>query len=336
MDRSRSYRCVVAAVVSITMAACGEGALPAPSGQPGQPGASGLSGSFGAPIIPSGGAQSDKDGALAGMFVCDVDVPASTQMSALAHDLEVDRVYHADRPGFIRQWTAAGPRASGGRWGALVTKFHSPSQAQEFSTWLADDYVLHGTRYWDRPYFKQGVSCNVWEVLASVERPSTEATQVAIRFERFPLFGATRAELRAWFAGVRVEALRRGHSSIALLFSEDLRMASLVYFADVPRAQRGLGNPNPLAARQPFVQDDVFDQSGWTLAIWFPFETGDHGRPALWPLPGIEAFPGDGVCSVSRHETVHTTSDCLATCGNGAEDQGETEDNCPGDVRLFD
>src|SRR5688500_13024913 len=102
MDRSRSYRCVMAAEVGLAMVACGEGAPPAPSGLAG-PGPSGLSGSYGAPSIPSGGAHSEKDGAIGGVFVCDVDVPPSFQTSALARELEVDRVYQADRPGFIRQ-----------------------------------------------------------------------------------------------------------------------------------------------------------------------------------------------------------------------------------------
>src|SRR5262245_29142014 len=117
MDRSRSFRCVMAAVVSLAMAACGEGTSPDPSGPPGSTSQSGSSDPFDLFDVPGdSGWHSDKDGAMAGMLVCDVNLPPALQLPALVRDLEVDRAYQADRTGFIHQWVSMGPRVSGGPW----------------------------------------------------------------------------------------------------------------------------------------------------------------------------------------------------------------------------
>src|SRR5204862_5583186 len=82
----------------------------------------------------------------------------------------------------------------------------------------------------------------------------------------------------------------------------------------------------------------IFDRTQFVLTVWYPFEPGDHGAPAVWPssppLPG--PYPGDGVCEVSRGEDSNMTTDCPVHCGDAVcqASEGESTQNCPGDCRL--
>jgi len=289
-------------------------------------------------LSSSSSAEQGRSGGGEGMLVCDIPllpVDEATRLY-LIRGLERDRVYESHRPGFMRQWIPIGRRAGGDLWGGLVAMFETTAGAEAYSSWLDNVYDLDGIKFWDRPFFQLGHECHVWEVLAGEDRPSTDATQAMLRIERFPVAGVDpRAQLRDWFKQVEVESHRRGNTSVKLLYSEAQQMASLVYFGGVPRSQRDPGTIPPISGPPPLGQGSSYDWSAWTVTVWFPFETGDHGRAALWPTPGFEAWAGDGICEPSRHETVHTTTDCLATCGNGTQDPGEDDDNCPADVDQY-
>jgi hypothetical protein len=81
----------------------------------------------------------------------------------------------------------------------------------------------------------------------------------------------------------------------------------------------------------------VFDRTSWILTHWFPFAPADSGEPASWPHspPFPEPYPGDGVCVPSRGEN-HATApaDCGPLCGDGVAQPGETDLDCPSDVRT--
>jgi len=168
-----------------------------------------------------------------------------------------------------------------------------------------------------------------------MDPPTTPDTQVSLRVERFPVSGPNaRGQLDAWYQQLKIESRRRGDSTLYMLYSEEQQLGSIVTFQAVPESQRIPFGPVPVESQPPLASGDTFDWSGFNFAIWFPYEAGDHGRPALWPLPNFTASQGDGMCSISRHETWRNTTDCAVTCGNGVHDLGETPQTCPADVSL--
>ncbi len=314
---NRLYRCFLGAVVGLTIAACG-------------PDAELASGTQAAAISPRQGAGGEA------FYTCHIPVPPGpVDLGAAIIELEKDRFYKSDRPGFSREWIPVGFHQDGTLFVDIVTQLDSTAQAQAFGSWLDNDFILDGTKFWDRPGMAGGHECFVWEVLGSVDRPSNTAQQVMHRTERFEIKGAdARQRLVAMWDSIKVEALRRGHSSIFLLYSEAQQVAELMYFEDRPLQERSLFNPITIANRPSYMDRPLVDWSAWVASIWFPFRPADSGHAAVWPMPGIEPWNGDGICSVSRHESAQTSGDCLATCGNGASDPGENTTNCPGDVRL--
>ena len=279
--------------------------------------------------------QYDKS-SVQGMWICDFPVMPTVDINAIVPEVEIDRMYMADRPGFQWLWSPMGFTPTG-VLGQFIAKFDTYGQAQAFSTWTDNDFKLGGIKFWERDYFSPGHTCRVEEVLGSLERPTTKESQVMSRNERFhvPTTANARQLLTAWFANLKGQAERRGISTMYLLYSEQDQTAELLYFQDVPLANRDLFTLPPIATLPAFTQGSAFDFSAWMICIFPRFELGDTGKPSIWPFPAIQPTPGDGVCEVSRHETFRNTADCLSTCGNGVADPGESWHNCPGDVRLF-
>jgi hypothetical protein len=77
--------------------------------------------------------------------------------------LERDRVFMSARPGFVVKHVplrvpGPGPLLSGGRY-----LFDSVARAEAYRTWVTNDFILDGVKFFDRPYFSNP-ECRVWSV----------------------------------------------------------------------------------------------------------------------------------------------------------------------------
>ena len=284
-----------------------------------------------------------------GAFTCDFALPGDFPFGQVAPVIERDRMYMAERPGMQRKQI---PMRFDPATGNLLTDgrylFDTEQDAGKYKSWVEDEFVLDGTRFFDRPYFLNP-DCHSWGVVAARNLKDIQQ-QVVMRTERWsvPQGSQTHALKESW-PSILQEAERRGLTGVWLLYNEQENLAQLVYFADrvVPQdpyvpdfvSLAALETAAPLGAAFEGLPGwaKTFDRSQWVLSVWFPFEHGDHGRPSLWPNspPLPEPYPGDGVCEVSRGENhANAPADCGALCGNGVCDAGENTQNCPGDCRL--
>lgn len=263
--------------------------------------------------------------AAGGASTCELDVDmALLSTKPMTRVLGRDRMTVTGEPGFQRAFItlSTSPSPQGG----IIAFFDTPGQAASFRSWLEGSVRLDGRPFFGRD-FVRGHECHAWEVIGQVDpAPAALADQKVVRMERFEARGqAARGQLRRHFAHVREDAKARGYTAVWMLYSEEERLASLIYFAA----------DGSIAGRLPESSTPVFDRSGIIGAIWEPFLPGDRGRPATWPNPATmaPAYPGDGLCEPSRGESASNTSDCLALCGNAAPSAGETHASCPSDVR---
>jgi hypothetical protein len=303
---------------------------------------------------PSTGSALGGRGALPvdGALTCDFAIPSSLIADhdhPIAGMLERDRMYMSARPGFFNKHTLmrldeSGNLLIGGRY-----LFTGRDQAQDYRSWVESEFVLDGTRFWDRPYFL-GPECHVWNLIGAYEFGDVDTTHVVARTERWSVAANNqRALLADRWPAIRDQAADRGLTAVWLLYAKQEQLVSLVYFADriVPNDPLvpDFASLGALESAQPLGR--AFDDQGWTrkvdrtqwdLTIWSPFVLGDHGQPSAWPNspPFPEPFAGDGVCEPSRDENARTApTDCRPACGDAVAQPGEDSNNCPGDVRLF-
>lgn len=289
-----------------------------------------------------------------GAFTCDFGMPASMPADGLPAVTERDRMYMAARPGMlhkhlpIRFPTMEGePIYSGGRY-----LFQNERQARDYKHWVENDYALDATVFLTRPYFLNP-SCYAWKVIGAQHMGDIHTTHAFVRTERWYVQdGAQHINQSGLLAqrwpAILAEAQQRNMSGVWLLYNQQERLVSIVYFTNHtpgsdPNALdtvglKGLEAGTPLGHvfdDQPWLK--VFDRTHYVLTIWFPFVAGDHGEPSVWPNSPPLPLPStnDGLCDVSRGESyLNSPNDCPATCGNAVADLGENTTNCPGDVRL--
>src|SRR5215213_1238838 len=284
-----------------------------------------------------------------GCFTCDFSLPADFPLGQVAPVIERDRMYMAERRGMQRKQipmgfdNQTGNLFSGGRY-----LFDTQSDAVRYKEWVENDFILDGTLFLDRPYFLNP-DCHAWRVIGAHNFQDL-TKQVVMRTERWSVPAANQKQaLKQKWSQLLANAQQRGLTGVWLTYNKEEQLAQIVYFADriVPQdpfvpdfASLGaLASAPPLGSifdNQPGWAK-TFDRSQWVLTVWFPFVLGDHGQPSLWPNspPLPEAYPGDGVCEVSRGESqANAPTDCGALCGNGVCDAGEDTLSCPGDCRL--
>jgi hypothetical protein len=115
-----------------------------------------------------------------GAFTCDFEVTNTLTPDKIAPVLERDRVNMSARPGFIikhvplRIPDGPGPLFSGGRY-----LFETLASARAYQKWLTNDFILDGTKFFDRPYISKPES-RVWSVEAVL---SARDPQVVTRME---------------------------------------------------------------------------------------------------------------------------------------------------------
>lgn len=303
-------------------------------------------------------AGADSDAQPGGAFTCDFTLATGASglpLSQIGPSIERDRMYMAARPGMLHKHIPisfdpdSGEAFSGGRY-----LFDTARHAREYRDWVYNSYVLDGVLFLKRSYFNpQGSAppeCHAWTVIGAHDFGDVHSSQIVLRTERWSLRNARQP---AWtlvhkFDAVLASAQARGLTGVWLLYDQEERLVSLVYFGGrVGPSDPGAPDYASLAALADApalgaIFDDqgwkrIFDRTQWTLTIWFPFALGDRGEPALWPNtpPFFQPYQGDGVCEVSRGESAADSPECLPKCGDGIAENGENSVNCPGDVRLF-
>lgn len=280
-----------------------------------------------------------------GAFTADFGLPGAMPLGEVAPLIERDRMYMAARPGMqnkylpIRIDPTTGNFLSGGRY-----LFDTEHAAKQYKNWVENDFILDGMNFFDRPIFINP-DYHAWRVVGGYHFDEIDK-RIILRTERWSVPDHNQINtLKHKWDDILVEASQRGLTSVWLLYSREENLVQLVYFAD------RIASPDPavpdfasLAALEnspalghhfnPLGWTKTFDRTQWVLTIWFPFKSGDTGRPSLWPhSPPLPApYCGDGVCEVSRGESNATCpGDCPPTAGNGICEPGENSINCPGD-----
>ncbi|MDC3962262.1 hypothetical protein KEG38_51060 [Polyangium jinanense] len=222
---------------------------------------------------------------------------------------------------------------------------------QGYISEVVANYRLDGVLFVDRPEFNHSFQGHAYEVLGGAQfRPLTD--DYAIKITRWQITTtqthALRANLTArWNSRMRETACRRGTLAQALLLWSDAEQVVAEVVIGVKRnepppyfeatlaglASEPVLDPDmdalPLVRIPPDVTDTYFVLTYWPGAF----------EPSLWlnspsttpdgPLP--EPFCGDGSCNTTAAnvENVATCpADCLATCGNGSCDPGESAVTC--------
>jgi hypothetical protein len=299
-----------------------------------------------APSPLAGDHSQGRDLEAGGAFTCDFGLSADISLADAPAGLERDRMFQSAQRGFVRKLVpfVVDPETaalfSGGRY-----LFDTQEDADAYREWITNDFALDGVRFFDRPFFLDP-DCRAWAVIGARHFTDIHASHVVMRTERWAVPADNQRALlkRAW-PTIRAEGAARGLSSVWLLYNQPDQVVSLVYVANrvVPwdpttpdfATLSALSRATSLGAAfadQPWFK--IFDRTHWVLSTWFPFVSGDHGEPSLWPNspPFPQPHADDGVCEVSRGENwLNAPADCLATCGDGIVQAGEDTFNCPGD-----
>ena len=288
--------------------------------------------------------------AAEGAFTCDFQVdPTQFSLDELAPAIERDRIYMARQPGMLHKHIPIRPDPAsltffaGGRY-----LFDTFENAKDYKDFVVNRFVLDGIQFLDRPYFLNP-DCHAWATIGAHDFGDIHDSQIVLRTERWVVPAANqRVLLMQRWPAVRLEAQRRGLTSVWLLYNKQEQLVSFVYFANRAGPDPGTADVASLAALeaspplgQPFADlswTRIFDRTQWTLTIWFPTVFPDRGEPSLWPNSPLFPEPGptDGVCEPSRGED-HSTApdDCSPHCGDGVWDADENNASCPSDVPAF-
>jgi hypothetical protein len=281
-----------------------------------------------------------------GAFTCDFGLPLELPMQEVGPVLERDRMFMAERPGILHKHIPIRPDPVAQRiWSGGRYLFTTEGRAREYFTWVRTRFVLDGTPFFEREELLEP-DCRAWRVVGAFELAPIRTAQWVLRTERWRVaVGTSPAHLESLWPLVLAAAEARELSMVWLLHAPEAALVSLVYFADRPATAPPDAGLLELEAAPPLGEviatpswSRVFDRTHWVLSIWFPYVFADRGEPSLWPNspPLPEPFIGDGVCVPSRGEDHQSApQDCPLLCGNGIADPGETNVECPSDVRTL-
>jgi len=289
--------------------------------------------------------------AAEGAFSCDFGLSAALPMAQVAPALERDRMFmaRAAGPEMLRKIVPLSFGATGALAGGRYL-FRTAAAAAAYGNFVKNDYVLDGVHFFDRPYFLNP-DCHSWTVVGAHDFADVRTDQVVLRTERWRVPAnqdrLLQTALQAAWPVILAEARRRGLTAVWLLYNRSELLVSLVYFDDrVGPTDPSAPDFASLAAleQQPSLGGPLdrfwtkeMDRTQFSLSVWFPFVSGDHGEKSAWPNspPLFAPYAGDGVCEVSRGEnSLNSNGDCPVTCGDGVQQAGETTLNCPGDCPL--
>ena len=233
--------------------------------------------------------------AAGGAFTADFALPASLPPDRVALQIERDRAIMTTRPGMrqkhlpLRIESETGNFLSGGRY-----LFDTAADAERYKSWVEHEFVVDGTRFFERPYFLDPVYY-AWQVIGAHDLGDIQTSHAVLRSERWrPAGTGPRAALEQAWPGVLAEARQRGLTSVWLLYQEQERLAGLVTVADriapaspsEPDVASLLALETSPSLGRGFSEwgwTKVFDRTSWILTIWLPLAAATGGAPALWP-----------------------------------------------------
>jgi hypothetical protein len=290
-----------------------------------------------------------------GAFTCDFRLAGDYPPNEVAPDLERDRMLMSAQDGIqqkhipirldFEHFSNGFPDLlSGGRY--LIDTWQD---ARRYEHFVEEEYSLGGVQFFERSRFFDP-ECNAYKVIAAYDFDD-KAHQVIMRTERFAMPPDSAGLLKQKWPAIFEEAASRGFSSVWLLYSPLVNIASIVYYHDriVPNdpfvpdfASLGYVEGSPALGHHiaELGWPRTFDRTAWVLTVWHPFEPGDQGQASDWPHSPPFALPGcgDGVCEPSRGESNSTcAADCVAGCGDGVcrTYHGESYVQCPGDCDQY-
>lgn len=212
--------------------------------------------------------------------------------------IERDRVIMAARPGMLRKLLPLRVDEHGVTSGGVYL-FDTYENAAAYGDWVANDFVLDGTLFLDRPVFIEPTS-QVWHLVGAEDFADVRTDQHVMRFERWHTIdpadlGALRE--RHW-PGIRGAARRARLSSVWLLYCPDehhpqiglVTVASHDGHTPTGVAKDDLTRleslPSPGAAlAEELGATKVFDRTSWIHQVWFPLPAGgaDYEGSSPWP-----------------------------------------------------
>jgi hypothetical protein len=233
--------------------------------------------------------------AAQGCFTADFGLAADVPVAQVPAVIEQDRAVMAMRPGMRQKHLpvafdeSTARFVSGGRY-----LFDTFEHAAAYREWAANEFVVDGTKFFERPYFIDPVFF-AWRVIGAHDfKPIAEAHKV-IRFERWRASGDARSALERAWPDVRHDAQSRDLASVWLLHSDEHEQVGVVTVADSVGPPGGtepdVASLVALASMPSLGQrfqdqagaDKVFDRTSWVFTIWFPLRQGEPVGPALWP-----------------------------------------------------
>jgi hypothetical protein len=221
-----------------------------------------------------------------GAFTADFGLPGVLPLDQLPGVIERDRMHMARRPGMrskhlpFRMDSTTGNYLSGGRY-----LFDTLENAESYRSWAANEFVLDGFKFLERPFFLNPV-CHVWRVVGGHDWAPIREGHAVIRFERWLLSQGDAGLENAWLR-IRDKAQERGLSSALLLHNAEEQLAGVISIARRTSNDSNLdaleSMPELGAAIDQPGSTKVFDRTSWVLSIWFPIGEGEPVTPALWP-----------------------------------------------------
>jgi hypothetical protein len=234
--------------------------------------------------------------------------------------IERDRVIMAARPGMIRKLLPLRVDRNGVFSGGCYL-FDTRADAQGFGDWVEDEFVLDGTKFFDRPVFMEP-SAQAWDVVGVEDIADVHTAQHLMRFERWhTMTPAEPGELRErWWPRIVAGAREAGCTGVWLLVDPDAHHPQVGLVTVTARTEGGAEADGPPALTpletEPSLGADlagelhatkVFDRASWVYMVWFPIVDGVLEGTALWPnsppLPGMASHPvaaGHATGSVRR------------------------------------
>lgn len=222
--------------------------------------------------------------------------------------IERDRLIMAARPGLARKLLPIRKDETGVYCGGCYL-FDTLKNAEAYANWVAEDFVLDGTLFLDRPEFLEPTS-QLWLVAGFEDFGDIADQQNIMRFERWhlPKTADIEAVREAWWPKVRAAAIDGGLTSVWLLVGTDKTHPQLglvtVTHGDpgetAPADAAGILGLETMPSPAQELADElsgtkVFDRTSWIYMIWHPIEEGDNSpHTAQWPvsppLPGLPAL----------------------------------------------
>jgi hypothetical protein len=217
--------------------------------------------------------------------------------------IERDRAIMATRPGMFRKLLPLRVDGSGVLTGGCYL-FDTYENAEAYRDWVANDFVLDGVGFLDRPVIMEPRD-QLWRVVGFEDFDDVRTAQDVMRFERWHVAARPDADdLRQhhWPA-FRERAQASGLTSVWLLCepAEHHPQIGLVTVAGRgPGDGRGtaVADLSPLESMTSLGEalagelggTKVFDRTSLVYMVWFPITGSDADEPAVWPnsppLPG--------------------------------------------------